>query len=67
MCSGCGEGQFYAIIRKGIEHQTANTLMPLYKSMVRPHLEYHVQFWSPHLKKGYISTEKGAEKSNGNN
>ena len=42
------------IIRKGIENKTANIILPLYKSMVRPHLEYCVQFWSPHLQKNIM-------------
>uniref|UniRef100_A0A8C0GWC5 Uncharacterized protein n=1 Tax=Chelonoidis abingdonii TaxID=106734 RepID=A0A8C0GWC5_CHEAB len=28
------------IIKKGIENKTENILLPLYKSMVRPHLKY---------------------------
>ncbi|CAM5087761.1 unnamed protein product [Eretmochelys imbricata] len=31
------------IIKKGIDSKTENILLPLYKSMVRPHLEYCVQ------------------------
>ena len=27
-------------------------MLPLYKSHIRPHLEYAVQFWSPHLRRG---------------
>ena len=46
------------IIRKGIENKTANIILPLYKSMVRPHLEYCVQFWSPHLQKDIVEMEK---------
>ena len=52
------------IIRKGIENKSASIIMPLYKSLVRPHLEYCVQFWSPHLKKDIIALEKSAEKGN---
>uniref|UniRef100_K7F1Z4 Reverse transcriptase domain-containing protein n=1 Tax=Pelodiscus sinensis TaxID=13735 RepID=K7F1Z4_PELSI len=46
------------IIRKGIENKTQNILLPLYKTMVHPHLEYCVQMWSPHLKKDLLALER---------
>ncbi|CAM5105037.1 unnamed protein product [Natator depressus] len=46
------------IIKKGIENKTENILLPLYKSMVRPHLEYCVQMWSPRLQKDTLALEK---------
>ncbi|CAM4653692.1 unnamed protein product [Lepidochelys kempii] len=46
------------IIKKGIENKMENILLPLYKSMVCPHLEYCIQMWSPHLKKDIVALEK---------
>ncbi|CAM5122732.1 unnamed protein product [Eretmochelys imbricata] len=46
------------IIKKGIENKMENILLPLYKSKVRPHLEYCIQMWSPHLKKDILALEK---------
>uniref|UniRef100_A0A803JUG3 PX domain-containing protein n=1 Tax=Xenopus tropicalis TaxID=8364 RepID=A0A803JUG3_XENTR len=38
-------------IKKGIDSTDENIILPLYRSLVRPHLEYAVQFWAPVLKK----------------
>ncbi|MDF7910158.1 hypothetical protein P4822_14885, partial [Listeria monocytogenes] len=39
-------------------NKTENILLPLYKSMGRPHLEHCMQIWSPHLKKDILELEK---------
>ena len=33
-------------------------MLPLYKSIVRPHLKYAVQFWSPHLQRDIDKMER---------
>lgn len=45
------------IIKKGTENEAAS-IMPLYKSLVRPHLECFVWFWVPHLKMNIVELEK---------
>ena len=34
-------------IKRGIDARDENIVLPLYKSLVRQHMEYCVQFWSP--------------------
>ena len=43
--------QVLGMIRTNITYKENSLIVPLYKPIVRPHLEYSIQAWSPYLRK----------------
>ena len=56
--------QVLGMIRRNITHKENSLIVLLYKSIVRPHLEYCIQAWSPYLRKDIDMPEKNTEESN---
>ena len=49
-------------IARGIEYKSRDVLLHLYRALVRPQLEYCVQYWSPFLRKDILALE-GVQRS----
>ena len=56
--------QIIWLIRRTIMYKEKQLIVPLYKSIVRPHLEYCIQTWRPYRKKGHRLARKNTMKSN---
>ena len=50
--------QVLGMIRRNITYKDKSLIVPLYKAIVRPHLEYCIQAWNPHLRKDIDMLEK---------
>jgi ribonuclease P/MRP protein subunit RPP40 len=46
------------MIKRNIKFKSKKVIVKLYKSLVRPRLEYCVQAWSPHLRKDIDRIER---------
>ena len=46
------------MIKRSFSYLSKDITIQLYKSLVRPHLEYCVQVWRPHLRKDIDNIEK---------
>ena len=46
------------MIKRGFKNKSRAVMLPLYKTMVRPHLDYCIQAWRPHLRKDIDRLER---------
>ena len=50
--------QVIGMIRRNITYKERSLIIPLYKAIVRPHLEYCIHAWNPHRRKDVYMLEK---------
>ena len=50
--------QMTGFIYRTVSYKSIETVVPLYKALVRPHLEYSAQVWAPYLRKDIDALER---------
>ena len=50
--------QVLGMMRRNITYKEESLIVPMYKAIVRPYLEYCIQAWNPHLRKDIDMLEK---------
>ena len=50
--------QILGLIRRNITYTDKKLIIPMYKAIVRPHLEYCIQAWRPYHKKDIDTLER---------
>ena len=55
--------EILGLIRKNIAYKEKRLIIPLYKAIVRPHLEYRIQAWRLYRKKGIDTLERNTRRT----
>ncbi len=55
--AACKANKMLGFINKNFSFKNKDIILPMYITLVRPHLEYAVQFWSPHHAKDIAKLE----------
>jgi len=54
----CKANRMLGLLKRTVKYRNPDTMVRLYKSLVRPHLEYSSPAWSPHYRKDKLLLER---------